>query len=67
MEKSFVFYQRFGFGYFSEWSDEHGKKHPTGYLVFRDDQLRECRKLLVDHGISVPNDEDKIPFNERPE
>jgi hypothetical protein len=66
VEKSFIFYKRFGFHEYTPWRDPQGEERPTGYLVIRDDEVRACRKLLADHGISFPNDEDKVPFNEKP-
>jgi N-acetylglutamate synthase-like GNAT family acetyltransferase len=66
VEKSFIFYKRFGFQEFTPWRDPQGEEQPTGYLVISDAEVRACRKLLADHGISIPNDETQVPFNEKP-
>jgi len=62
IEKSIGFYHRFGFYPFQPWKDEHGKEHPSEYLVISNEEIRECRRLLAREGISVPDDEGQIPL-----
>jgi len=62
--KSFGYYERFGFGFFGKWKDVQGREHPTGSLLVSCEEAQKCRQLLSDHGISVPNDEDQVPFRE---
>jgi N-acetylglutamate synthase-like GNAT family acetyltransferase len=62
LEKSFAFYRRFGFRDFQPWKDVHGDLHPSGCLLVTSPEIRKCRQLLSDHGITVPQDEDQIPF-----
>ena len=62
VRKSFVFYQRFGFRPYTAWHDKQGVAHPSGQLIITIAEAQQCRKLLADHGISVPHDEDKVPF-----
>jgi hypothetical protein len=60
--KSLGFYERFGFRFLAPWKDIHGQKHPAGSLVISYAEAQECRQLLADHGISVPHDENEVPF-----
>jgi N-acetylglutamate synthase-like GNAT family acetyltransferase len=62
--KSFGYYERFGFGFFGKWKDVHGQEHPMGSLLVSCAEAQKCRQLLADHGISVPHDEDQVPFHE---
>jgi predicted N-acetyltransferase YhbS len=62
VEKSFGFYRRFGFRPYTPWQDQHGQKHPSGYLLFFAFEIRRCRKLLAENRIQIPPDQDKIPF-----
>jgi GNAT superfamily N-acetyltransferase len=66
VEKSFGFYQRFGFMNVQPWRDIHGQKHPLGRLDVTSSQVRRCRALLREHEIVVPQDEDQIPFRRGP-
>jgi N-acetylglutamate synthase-like GNAT family acetyltransferase len=65
IEKSIGFYRRFGFLPFQSWKDERGLEHPSGYLIITKEEVCECRRLLAREGISVPDDEGKIPFSEK--
>jgi GNAT superfamily N-acetyltransferase len=67
VRKSYVFYQRFGFLPFTPWHDKQGVAHPSGYLLVSNAEVVQIRKLLADHGISVPHDEDKVPFLQKEE
>ncbi len=67
VEKSFGFYERFGFGYFGGWKDIRGQEHPSGSLLISYEEAQKCRQLLADHGISVPHDEDQVPMREAEE
>jgi GNAT superfamily N-acetyltransferase len=67
VRKSYVFYQRFGFLPFTPWHDKQGVAHPSGYLLVSNAEVVRIRKLLADHGISVPHDEDKVPFVQKEE
>jgi GNAT superfamily N-acetyltransferase len=67
VQKSFVFYQRFGFLPTSAWYDENRNPHPSGRLMMSLAEAQRCRKLLADHGISVPHDENKVPFLQKQE
>jgi N-acetylglutamate synthase-like GNAT family acetyltransferase len=60
--KSFGYYQRFGFQLFGNWPDPHGQNHPLGALTITHEEVQQCRKLLTDHGISFPQDEDQVPL-----
>jgi N-acetylglutamate synthase-like GNAT family acetyltransferase len=60
--KSFGYYQRFGFQLFGTWPDHQGKDHPLGALTVTYEEVQQCRKLLTDHGISFPQDEDQVPL-----
>src|SRR5688572_12802634 len=64
VEKSIGFYRRFGFFYFEPWQDMNGSHHPSGHLLITSSEICRCRKLLTKHGISIPPDEDHIPFRE---
>lgn len=66
LEKSFGFYQRFGFRSIPPWTDSNGHKHPSGRLEVTSAEIRRCRRLLQGHGIMVPQDEDQIPFRKEP-
>lgn len=66
VEKSIGFYRRLGFRRFAPWKDKQGQLHPSGYLFFSSRQIQHCRKLLADHGISVPQDEKLVPVYEQP-
>ena len=67
VEKSFAFYQRFGFLPAADWRDESGAAHPSGHLIITLAEAQRCRKLLADHGISVPHDEDQVPMQKKKE
>lgn len=67
VEKSFGFYQRFGFQPTRSWRDAKGNEHPSGYLVITNAEVQQCRRLLADHGISVPHDGDQVPFRKKEE
>lgn len=67
VQKSYVFYQRFGFLPATAWHDKQGVAHPSGYLLVSNAEVARIRKLLADHGISVPRDEDKVPFSQKEE
>jgi predicted N-acetyltransferase YhbS len=56
VEKSFAFYQRFGFRSAEAWQDGHGDKHPSGFLAVASFGIRRWRKLLIERGISVPSE-----------
>jgi N-acetylglutamate synthase-like GNAT family acetyltransferase len=62
VDKSIGFYRRFGFRKFHPWEDDHGKKHPSGHLIFTSYEIQKCRNLLNKHEIFIPEDEDQIPF-----
>lgn len=64
VSKSFGYYQRFGFNFLTKWKDVHGQEHPAGILLVSSAEAQNCRQLLDDHGISVPHDEDQLPFQE---
>jgi N-acetylglutamate synthase-like GNAT family acetyltransferase len=65
--KSFGFYQRFGFQPCGSWPDPNGQEHPAGSLVITYEEAQQCRQLLADHGISVPHDEEQVPFRKKEE
>jgi predicted N-acetyltransferase YhbS len=60
--KSFGYYERFGFRRLATWKDMHGAEHPLGSLPITYTEAQACRKLLTDHGITVPQDEAHVPF-----
>ena len=67
VEKSIGFYERFGFRKATPWKDLHNEKHPSGYLDVTAREIRQCRALLREHRIIVPDDEDRIPFRKAPQ
>ena len=67
VERSFGFYRRFGFQDFQAWKDPHGKAHPSGHLLVTDWDIGRIRVLLKKNKITVPEDEDKIPFRAKDE
>jgi hypothetical protein len=46
--------------------DMRGQQHPSGHLVVTSEEIRECRSLLAEHGISFPSDDDRVPLWEKP-
>lgn len=66
LESSIGFYRRFGFRPHPAWTDPEGKPHPSGVLLITARQIRQCRALLIRHGIQIPNDQDKIPLRKAP-
>lgn len=62
VEKSVGFYRRFGFRAFTPWKDKHGDMQPSGVLAFSPSEIVRCRKLLAQHGVCYPADQDKIPL-----
>ena len=60
VEQSFPFYQRFGFQPSGQWRDQQGSDHPLGCLVITDTEIHRCRRLLAEHGISIPSDESQV-------
>jgi N-acetylglutamate synthase-like GNAT family acetyltransferase len=62
VEKSLGFYRRFGFHDFKPWKDPNGQPQPCCVLAFSPREITRCRKLLVEHGISFPEDRQKIPL-----
>lgn len=67
VEKSVGFYRRFGFRAFTPWKDKHGQIQPSGVLAFSPSEIIRCRKLLAQHGITYPQDQDQIPLRMRSE
>jgi predicted N-acetyltransferase YhbS len=65
VEQSIGFYRRFGFRDVQAWKDSKGVDRPSGHLLITASEIRRCRSLLKAQNISVPPDEDQIPF--RPE
>lgn len=59
---SIDFYGRFGFRDCRSWPDAQGRRHPSGKLFITSEEIKQCRQLLMKHGVIVPQDEDKIPL-----
>jgi ribosomal protein S18 acetylase RimI-like enzyme len=62
VEKSIAYYRRFGFKVFPPWADGQGKLHPSGQLIFTPAEILQCRQLLKERGVIVPDDEALVPF-----
>jgi N-acetylglutamate synthase-like GNAT family acetyltransferase len=65
--KSLGFYERFGFRRIGSWQDTQGAEHPLGSLAITYAEAQACRELLTQHGITVPEDKNQVPFRETKE
>ena len=61
VEPSIGFYRRMGFREWTNWKDGNKHTHPSGHLILTFRQIRRCRRLLSEHGVSVPPDQDLVP------
>jgi N-acetylglutamate synthase-like GNAT family acetyltransferase len=62
--KSVGYYGRLGFGVVGTWSDAQGATHPYARLLVSAKDIRGCRELLQQHGITWPDRGVRIPMTE---
>ena len=67
VDRSIGFYRRLGFDDAGKWKDSEGQEQPIGKLEFLRRDIRACRKLLADHQVIYPNDEELVPLVEAAE
>ena len=61
VEPSIGFYRRMGFREWTNWKDGNKQTHPSGHWILTFRQIRRCRRLLSEHGVSLPPDQDLVP------
>jgi hypothetical protein len=61
VQKSLGFYRRFGFYETGQWQDKEGQDHPYAMMELLRRDIRGCRRLLAQHQITYPSDEELVP------
>jgi len=67
VNRSIGFYRRLGFRDAGKWKDCDGQEHPVAMLEFSRRDIRTCRKLLADHQVIYPDDEEIVPLTQSDE
>ena len=61
VQKSIGFYRRFGFHETEPWKDTEGQGHPSAMMELLRRDILGCRRLLAQHQITYPSDEELVP------
>ena len=62
VNRSMGFYRRLGFHDAGKWKDCNGEEHPFATLEFLRRDINSSRKLLANHQVIYPDDEENVPL-----